>query len=198
MTCSVAAIVAAAGRSQRMGSCKQLLDLGGKTVLARCIETLRYGGVGEIIVVIAGNGLALADEAGRYPVKVAVNEDPAGDMASSVRVGREILSPGSDGVIVALCDYPLVTDSTISTLVHAHTVHPGSIVIPTHGGRRGHPTLFPATILAELAPGGTLRDLVRCDPCRVDLCDVDDPGILQDMDTPEDYRRIASSFTCLA
>ena len=49
----VAAIVVAAGLSRRMGSCKQLLELGGRTALARCLETLLAGGIREIVVVVA-------------------------------------------------------------------------------------------------------------------------------------------------
>jgi CTP:molybdopterin cytidylyltransferase MocA len=98
------------------------------------------------------------------------------------------------GVVVALCDYPLVTPATISRLVSRHGEAPGAILIPSHGGRRGHPTLFPAAVLNELVVGGTLRDVVRLDPLRVRLVDTDDPGILLDMDTPEDYTLLRQQF----
>lgn len=194
MSAKVAAIVAAAGRSERMGTCKQLLDLGGKTVIGRCLETLHAGGIGEIVVVVGSDGERVASEVRCYPVQVAVNPDPAGDMASSVQVGLASLPPTVSGVVVALCDYPLVSPATISALVHAHATGPDLICIPSHGGRNGHPTLFPLHPLAELVPGRTLRDLVRQDPRRVQRIVVDDPGILQDMDTPEDYRRICDMF----
>ena len=187
MSPPVAAIVAAAGLSRRMGCCKQLLDLGGKTVLARCIETLNGGGISDIVVVVGSNGGLVAAEARRFPVRVVVNENPDGDMASSVRVGRRFLSDRVSGVVVALCDYPLVTPATVARLVSRHEEVPGTILIPGHGGRRGHPTLFPAVVLHELETGGTLRDMVRRDPGRVQQLEVDDPGILLDMDTPEDY-----------
>jgi molybdenum cofactor cytidylyltransferase len=186
----VAAIVAAAGMSSRMGSCKQLLDLGGKTALARCIETLLAGGVTEIMVVVGENGELVAEEAGRFPVRVVVNDDPAGDMASSVRAGRAALSTAERAVIVALCDYPLVLPATIACLKESHTTAPECIIIPTHSGQRGHPLLFPRTVLEELQEGLTLRDLLRRDPNRLRHVEVDDPGILFDMDTPEDYRRL--------
>jgi molybdenum cofactor cytidylyltransferase len=188
MSSQVAAIVAAAGRSRRMGSCKQLLDLGGKTVLARCLETLLAGGMKGIIVVVGTLGEAVAVEARRYPVRIAINNDHQGDMASSVRAGYAALLPETSGVIVALGDYPLVASSTISDLVAAHADHPAAIIVPVHDGRRGHPTLFPLAALDELKEGITLRDLVRRDPSRLRLLDVDDPGILQDMDTPGDYQ----------
>jgi CTP:molybdopterin cytidylyltransferase MocA len=192
---SVAAIVAAAGISRRMGSCKQLLDLGGETVLGRCLGTLLAGGIDNVVVVVGLQGDAVAVEARRFPVQVAVNHDPAGDMASSVRVGRQALAPIVSGVIVALCDYPLVAPSTIAHLAAAHSADPTSIHIPCHAAQKGHPTLFPLACLDELAAGGTLRDVVRRDPQRVRLLDVDDPGILQDMDTPEDYLVVRERLT---
>jgi len=188
MSGSVAAIVAAAGISRRMGSCKQLLDLGGKTVLARCLETLLTGGIRQIVVVVGLRGENVAAEAGRFPVQVAVNENIGGDMASSVRVGRQQLATHVTGVIVALCDYPLVAPPTVDYLASVHAVAPESILIPRYGGQKGHPTLFPVELLDELAEGRTLRDLVRHHTERVRLLDIGDPGILQDMDTPEDYQ----------
>jgi len=108
-------------------------------------------------------------------------------MASSVRTGRDLLPVGASGVIVALCDYPLISPATIAALVSAHSDHPQSVIIPVHNNRRGHPTLFPATALDELGEAVTLRDLVRRDPARLRLLEVSDPGILLDMDTPGDY-----------
>ena len=190
MNSDVAAIVAAAGLSRRMGSCKQLLQLGGKTALARCLETLLAGGVREIVVVVGVEGVFVAAEAGRFPVRIVVNSDPAGDMASSLRVGRAALSAAARAVIVALCDYPLVQPATVAELTTAHAMEPGRIVIPSHGGRRGHPLLIPRTVLEELQDELTLRDVVRRDQRRVSFLPVEDPGILFDMDTPEDYRHL--------
>jgi len=187
MSTQVAAIVAAAGLSRRMGSCKQLLDLGGKSILAHCLENLLAGGVSDIVVVVGPQGEAVAVEARRYPVRIALNNDQQGDMASSVRSGYAMLPPETSGIIVALCDYPLVAPATIAGIVAAHADQPAAIIVPVHNGRKGHPSLFPMAVLEDLKDEITLRDLVRSDPCRLRLLAVDDPGILQDMDTPEDY-----------
>ncbi len=190
MNASVVAILLAAGKSRRMGSCKQLLPLGGSTVIARCLEVLVAGGVGEIVVVVAEAGNNVAAAVQDYLVKIVVNLEHEGDMASSVRAGRDAVTTDTSGVIVALCDYPLVYPATIKSLILAHGESPGSILIPCHLERRGHPLLFSRSILDELTPDATLRDLVRRDPDRIRCLNVDDPGVLLDMDTPEDYRRI--------
>ena len=190
MSTSVAAILLAAGRSRRMGTCKQLLPLGGGTVIGRCLDTLIRGGAGEVVVVVSEEGPGVAEAARAYPVRVVVNTHAEGDMASSVRAGRDALRAEAGGVIVSLCDYPLVCADTIAALIAEHGNSPDGIIIPCHQGRRGHPLLFPRAILDELSNGLILRDLVRRYPERICCLTVNDPGVLADMDTPEDYRRI--------
>lgn len=190
MTGSVAAILLAAGKSLRMGSCKQLLPLGEGTVIARCLGTLAAAGIDRIVVVVSPEGERVAEVARKHPVRIVTNPEPEGDMASSVRVGRDSLAACATGVIVSLCDYPLVSAATVAALIDGHAAAPGSIIIPCHREKRGHPLLFPRAILDGLASGMILRDLVRSDPERTCRLDVDDPGVLLDMDTPEDYRRI--------
>lgn len=192
MTGSVAAILLAAGKSRRMGSCKQLLPLGESTVIGQCLEMLVAAGIDEIVVVVSPEGEGVAEAARKHPVKIAANPEPEGDMASSVRTGRDALGTAASGVLVFLCDYPLVSAATVTTLIAGHGASPGSIIIPCHAEKRGHPLLFPRTILNELAGDKILRDLVRQDPNRIRCLDVADPGVLLDMDTPEDYRRIRS------
>ena len=194
---SVAAILLAAGASRRMGSCKQLLQLGGKTVIALCLDALLQGGVEQVVVVVAPAGDEVERTARKYPVHVVRNAEADGDMAASIRTGRGALAPGTTGVLIALCDYPLVLADTISTLTESHGRDPQSIIIPCHKGRRGHPPLLPRRLLDELAPPFTLRDLLRADPQRIRQLDLADPGVLVDMDTPEDYRRIAAAALAL-
>ncbi|GFE59764.1 NTP transferase domain-containing protein [Geobacter sp. AOG2] len=190
MTGRVGAILLAAGLSRRMGTCKQLLQLGGKTVIAHCLESLLAGGVEEVIAVIGPQGDAVAAEALRHPVRIVRTTDPQGDMACSARTGRGALPPNVGGVLIAPCDHPLVTPETVARLIEAHHRDPAAIIIPTHAGRRGHPTCFPRSILDELDDTGTLRDLVRRDPNRLRHLETTDHGVVLDMDTPEDYRRL--------
>jgi molybdenum cofactor cytidylyltransferase len=173
-----------------MGSCKQLLPLGGTSAIARCLQTLLRGGVTEIVVVVSPEGGEVADAARAYPVRVVFNDEPGGDMASSVRVGRDALAPGTATVMVALCDHPLVTRDTVARLLLSHGAEPERIIIPSHGGRRGHPIILPRPLLDELRGELTLRDLVARYPSRLRHLEVDDPGIVLEMDTPEEYHRL--------
>lgn len=192
MSGKTAAILLAAGLSRRMGRCKQLLPLCEETVIARCIRTLSSAGIDKIIVVVSPSGNQVVSEAERFPVQVVVNHEPEGDMASSVRTGRDGLPTDVTGVVVALCDHPLVQPATIARLIKISRAHPDRIIIPSHDGRRGHPLLFPTQTLRELHHGLTLRDLVRSDPARIIEFQVDDEGTILDMDTPDDYQVVCS------
>jgi molybdenum cofactor cytidylyltransferase len=189
---NVAVILLAAGKSTRMGSCKPLLKLGEKTVISHCLEKLIAGGAEEIMVVISREGQAVADAAHAYPVRTVVNHEAEGDMSSSIRAGRSSLATETSGVIISLCDYPLVSGATIVNLISQHQSVPDKIIIPCHGGKRGHPLLFPRSILDRLAPGMTLRDLVMEHSHLTHNIETGDQGILIDMDTPEDYHRICT------
>lgn len=192
MKTSVAAVLLAAGKSSRMGSCKPLLPLGDETVIERCLNTLHHGGVNEIVVVVSIHGEDVARAARDHAVQLAVNPDESGDMASSIRVGRDSTTQESSGIIVALCDYPLVLPGTLKILIDQHTEYPESIITPTCQGRRGHPLLLPRSILAELSEGKTLRDVLKKDATRIREVPLDDTGILIDMDTPDDYRTVCA------
>ena len=173
-----------------MGSCKQLLPLDGTAAVVRCIEALLQGGIAEPVVMVSPDGDAVAAAVAAYPVRVVRTSDPAGEMTDTVRAGLEELPPDTTGVMIALCDHPLVSPATIARLAGTAQREPASIVIPVYEGRRGHPVVFPRSILDELDGDLTLRDLVRSDPDRVLQVEVADPGVLLEMDTPADYRRL--------
>jgi CTP:molybdopterin cytidylyltransferase MocA len=173
-----------------MGGCKQLLPLDGRPAVVRVVETLLAGGAEGIIVVVNPEGGEIEAAVARHPVTVTVNPLSDSDMAGSVRVGLSRVPTGASGVLVCLADTPLVTAATCRRLIDEHLRTPDAILIPTHRGRKGHPTLFPRHILEAIHTEPTLRDLIRANIHRVALLEVPDPWVTEDMDTPEDYRRL--------
>lgn len=188
---AVAALLLAAGRSQRMGLCKQLLQLADRPAIAHCLDTLVTAGLGEIVVVVSPTGDEVAGAVSRYPVVVAVNETDSCDMADSVRTGLSHLASGATGILVALADHPLVRPATVAALAGLHGEEPDAILIPVHDGAKGHPTLFPATILQDLSEVETLRDVIARHRDKVRLVPVADEGVIMDMDVWEDYLAVA-------
>ena len=186
----IAALLLAAGRSERMGRCKQLLPLAGKPLVRHGLETLLAAGVEDIIVVLGARGGEIVRAIDDLPVTMVENSDPASDMAGSVRVGLAAVAGDTQAVLVCLGDHPLVKAATVQALTDSHAAYPDKIIIPLCNGRKGHPTLFPRAAIAEIHTVPTLRDIVNRDGERVMLLPLADPGVTADIDTPEDYRRI--------
>jgi len=187
----IAALLPAAGRSERMGCCKMLLPLPDMPVIVRCIETIQRAGVSDITVVLAPpHGTAIHEVIAHLPVTVAWNCIDESDMAGSLKIGLEHLPNGATGVLVFLPDTPLVKPETCRMLCERHFAEPSRIFIPTHAGRRGHPLLLPRNILDQLPNYPTMRDLLLLRQELVTLCPTDDANVLLDMDTPEEYEEL--------
>jgi CTP:molybdopterin cytidylyltransferase MocA len=173
-----------------MGTCKQLLPLGERTAVDRCLEALASAGIGVIVAVVSPGSDEVAEEVRRHPVILAVNEVAACDMADSVRTGLRHIPAATTAVIVALADHPLVAPDTYRILAARHAIEPDAIIIPVHDGKKGHPTLFPRPLLEELAGLPTMRDVIRHHHDKIRLLPVADEGVVLEMDVWEDYERL--------
>jgi molybdenum cofactor cytidylyltransferase len=189
----IPAILLAAGASARMGRPKALLDLAGQTFVRRILATLKEGGVAETVVVVRPGAVALGAEVaaagwGR-PVE---NPDPDRGQLSSLLAGLDAVDrPDVPGVLVTLVDVPLVRPSTVAALLARLAASPAPILRATHGGRHGHPVVFTRAVFAALRaadPAGGAKPVMRA--FTVEDVDVDDPGVLRDVDTPQDYERL--------
>jgi molybdenum cofactor cytidylyltransferase len=177
-----------------MGTSKQLLQLGNKTVIRHCVDTLADAGIGQIVVVCGAKHDACAQELQGAGMQLVRNEAQNSQMADSARIGLRALDETSSGVIVCLVDHPLVTCSTYQAIIDAHARSPEKIIIPAFQGKRGHPSLFPFDLISDLFFLPTLRDLIRENNDQVLMVDVPDEGTILDMDTREDYLVIAEKF----
>jgi len=196
------AILPAAGESRRMGRPKLLLPLGDSTVIARLVRALIDGGVDEVLVVVRPSDERLrhaAEEAGAYVVRPDV--DPA-DMRQSVQFALDDLSrrespDDRDGWMLIPADHPLLEPEIVRDLLTAWRRSDAPILIPTHAGRRGHPTLFRWSLASEvpgIAPHQGLNRLVKTHADDVIEYPVDSDHILMDMDTLEDYERLQVEY----
>jgi molybdenum cofactor cytidylyltransferase len=186
----IAAVVLAAGMSRRMGRPKALLPLGGQTLIARVVETIRASGVvGTIVVVTGHQEEQIEHELPDCNVQFVHNSDYAdGEMLSSVKVAVRAIANQCDAFFLVLADQPLVNASTYQMLAR----HDGLIVQPTFDGKRGHPILIRANAIDEilsLPRDATLKTFTSTHRDQTKEIPVDDPGILTDIDTPTDYDR---------
>ena len=188
---NIAIIILAAGMSSRMGEFKPLLPVGGQSAVLRVIHTAVTAGIQEIIVVSGHlfNRVAdmLSNEAPN--VRVVFNSRYEDGMFSSVCTGISALPNGIDGFFLIPADCCAVSASTLTSLVNAfEKAGTEASAHPTYKGKRGHPPLIPAdyagriiTYSGECGLKGSLDTLQSFE------VEVDDPGILLDMDTPDDY-----------
>ena len=177
-----------------MGTSKQLLQLGSKAVIRHCVDTLAAAGIKQIVVVCGSGHDACAAELRGTGASIAWNREKNSQMADSVRVGLRAVEETCSGVLVCLADHPLVTRGYLPSIIDAHQRSPEQVIIPAFEGRRGHPNLFPFSVISDIFFQPTLRDLIREEGDRVLLVDVPDEGVVMDMDTKEDYRVIADRF----
>ena len=179
------AIVPAAGRGERMGADKALLDLAGVTAIERLVATCRAAGVDDVLVVRRDGAAALPAALAARVVVVP----PGGEMADSLRAANAALPAGTDAVVVFPVDHALVEAETVLALL-ATLQRPGcGIALPLFRGKTGHPAAMARNVFAEIAtPGAVLRDLVRKDPARVRVVPSANPWVHADLDHPEDHR----------
>lgn len=192
---STAAVVPAAGKSVRFGGAKLLADVDGEPLLVRAIRGLLAGGVERVVVVVEAGGAVEKASAGLAVfadprVRLVANPEPERGMFSSIQVG--LAAAEADCVLVLPGDMPFVRPETVTAVIDAARTRPGAVVSPRHGGRRGHPIALPAAVRhAVLAadPSANLKAVLdRLAPAREAL-EVDDPGVLRDVDVTGDLGR---------
>ena len=189
----IAAVILAAGRSSRMGILKPLLPLGGRLIMEEVICHFQEAGISDIIVVVgyqAGKIIPLLENQG---VRWVVNGEYDRGMFSSIQVGVRNLSWDCRAFFLSPADMPLVNTVTLKKLVAAHREGKMDVYHPCYQQKRGHPPLISSalipSILAFVEPGGMRALLSSYKATSLEVA-CDDPGILIDLDTPEDYERV--------
>lgn len=194
------AVIPAAGHSRRMGQPKLLLPLGGETVIARILGTLKIPEITETIVVIRKDDERLRDaviRAGASAVQPAV--DPP-DMRTSVTHALQAIAERwkpdpLDAWMLSPADHPALDRSLIQALARRWQETTEPILVPLHAGRRGHPTLFAWNLneqINQIPEGEGLNRLLKSQT--IAELQVDCAGIFEDLDTPEDYARLLSRW----
>jgi molybdenum cofactor cytidylyltransferase len=185
-------IILAAGASRRMGAPKALLDYRGETFLDRLIRVV--GTVAEPLVVLGYRAEAVRAGSTR-PSKFVVNPDPRRGQLSSLQTALAAAPSDFEGFLFIPVDCPAVAEETVRRLAVAFARRdPASLfVIPRDGQKRGHPVFAAPPIAGEilaLASTAQARDVVHRHVPDTLYVDVDDAGILADIDDPAAYRQL--------
>jgi molybdenum cofactor cytidylyltransferase len=194
------AILPAAGASRRMGRPKLLLPYRGGTLVGAVVEALRGGGVSKIVLVTSPGDEDLRAWAREAGVMTTVNPDPQRGMLSSIREGIAALgaSLGKAGeiLLVSPADLPALRSETVAALVQRMKQTGAPLAVPVYQGKRGHPLAIAPALIPEidtLDPDVGLRQLR--DRHEALLLEMEDAGVVQDVDTPEEYEKISNGST---
>lgn len=194
MTAGLAAVIVAAGAGRRLGGvAKALLPFRGTSYLGAIAAAARAVGLADAVVVVAEPfGREVAAHARQLGLRVRVNPAPERGMASSVALGFAAIAAGpATAAWLWPVDHPAVEVETLRRL--AARLGDAEVVRPVHRGRGGHPPLiaravWPALAACEAEPDGA-RGVLRA--ARGIDVEVDDPGVVRDVDTPADREATA-------
>jgi molybdenum cofactor cytidylyltransferase len=186
----IGAVILAAGTSSRMGEAKQLLRLGGNTLLGQVLENVRGSRVNDIVLVLGHEAEKIKGMVSTVNLSVVINESYQQGMGTSLRTGLAALSPGVDAALIVLADQPFIHPETLDLLMDQYMQSNAQIVVPTYKGFRGNPVLLDRSVFSEVMAltgdigcrsifGNHLEGIVK-QP-------VEDIGILLDLDSKEDF-----------
>lgn len=191
MVPEINAIILAAGGSVRMGTGKMLLPYRGMTIIEKVIENVLKAGIDRIIVVTGSGKEEITKVIRRLPVEQIYNDNWKTGMLSSVKCGFRSLPETCRAAIIFLGDQPMIDSKTIEEVTYAYRKTGKGIIMPVYNKKRGHPLLIDkkySVELDKLNPDEGLRMLAHKFPVDVLEVETDDPAILKDIDTPEDYK----------
>jgi molybdenum cofactor cytidylyltransferase len=188
------AIVLAAGSSRRMGSQKLLLPLGNGTMIEQVVDHVLNSKVDKVVVVLGADHQKVKQALGDRPVQFCVNTEHEKGMFSSVICGLRALPEDAGTALIYLGDQPGIPPAVTNAVLEAYNEELFGIVIPVYEDQRGHPLLVDLKYRREIETLDLeqgLRALRHHFPQDVLEVEVDEPGILVDIDTREDYNNLS-------
>jgi molybdenum cofactor cytidylyltransferase len=146
-------LLLAAGGSRRLGRPKQLLQVGGKSLLRRAAEEALACGCGPVTVVLGARAPMLHSELEGLALSVCVNEQWQEGLASSIRAGLQACLSGEEPparVLIMLCDQPAVDRAFLAHLLALHLESGCAATACSVRGRAQAPAVFDAQLFGEL------------------------------------------------
>ncbi len=185
----ISAIVLAAGEAKRFGRCKQLMPLGEKSLLEHVLDNLRQSKVDDVVVVLGAHADEIQQRIHFDKERVVLNAHYADGMSTSIQAGLRALPAAAEAAMIVLADQPFLRSTTLDALVDEYRRTRASVVLPTYNGFRGNPVIVDRALFDEMM---NIRGDVGCRSIFGDHAEsivkvaVDDPGVVTDIDTPED------------
>lgn len=186
----IAGLLLAAGASRRYGGPKLHAPLADGTPLGLASARPLSAVLAEITVVVRPDDRELIRLYRDAGLRVCPCRQAARGLGASLACGVAATA-GADAWLIALADMPYIKVSTVAALVAA-LAGGAPLAAPVHAGRRGHPVGLARVWREELLGLGDdhgARELLAAHADRLVRIEVDDPGVLADVDTPADLER---------
>lgn len=195
---AITGVVLAAGQSRRMGRSKALLPCPGaaESFVARAVRILGEAGLARVSVIVRRGDAPLLDAIARMSPAPSIVENPSaegGQLSSLIAGIDDAEASGADAIVVLPVDMPLVQAASIATLLDAVRRSRAPIARVVHAGRSGHPVVFHRDMFDRLrAADPTVGARAVLHEAAGDVLDVpvEDPGVLRDVDLPEEYQQL--------
>jgi molybdenum cofactor cytidylyltransferase len=162
-------------------------------VIQAVVRSLKASPVSKILVVLGHRAGEIAAELEGEGAQIVLNPGFALGMLTSVQAGAAAAPEETEWLLIALGDQPSLRPEIVIRLLDEASREPvASILVPSYGGRRGHPLLIHARHRQEIGsldPEVGLKELLRRHPDAIRHVVVEDEAVLHDMDTPEEYER---------
>ena len=194
----IAAVVLAAGMSTRMGRPKQTMPLEGEPMLGRVLEVLRQTRVDQTVVVLGPRAGQVQKQVKMTKEKVVINPDPLKGMSESLKLGIRSVEGKADAVLVVLADQPFLMAKTVDRMIEAYHESHALVVVPVYHRQRGNPVLFDRSLypqIMKIEGDVGAKAVVEENEDKMVAVEVDDEGVLTDLDTPLDYERANASLS---
>lgn len=182
-----AAVVLAAGHSQRMGRNKLLMEVAGRPMIRHVVETVR-GVVDDVLVITGHHTDRIAEALARLPVRI-LRIDPEVGEARTIAQALASVSPAT-GTLLCVGDQPRLTGREIVGLIERYLAGDRArALVPIRQGRRGFPVIAPPAFDAQ---GVDLwdPDVASAHPEAIAIFETRNPVYESSVDTPEDYRAL--------
>lgn len=174
----ITGIILAGGMSKRLGTNKMGVLIGNKSVIQHTIDNMIE--TVDFVIVVTGH-YKVDNIQPHSKLKILENKNYKDGMFTSIKAG---IKDAKGDVFIIPGDYPMVKKDTYNKILS----NTGSIIVPTYYGRRGHPIYISEELVDDLKNESLSSNLkVWRDKHKVHYLEVDDKGILQDLDTKEDY-----------
>jgi len=198
---TIHAIIPAAGKSGRMGRPKQLMEIDGRPMLLAVVEPIAACDRVAGVVVVTNSIIASSLDFGAAGASVVLNDEPDTEMIDSIRLGvTEVqrvqgLAP-DDGILICTGDQPGLATAEVARCCEMFQANPKAIVVAAHDGKRGHPLIFPASLIPFVmssACDNGLRELAQAHSDLMLYVECPGSAVLRNINTQSDYDNRSSN-----